>query len=396
VDAGTRSGWLWSGTIAAFVVVVVQVLHPIHEFDLGVYRLGAQAVLRGHANDELYALRSGFGLEFTYPPLAAVLFAPLALATIATDRLVVTLLLGFVTAGLWQVSLRAIGRPPRLLVLLPLTLVSLLIEPVWLDFRLGQISLVLVLMVVADLTGAVPRQIRGALTGLAAAIKLTPLIFLAFLALTRQWRALMVATGTFVAATVLGFLVLPHASWGYWTTYLHDTKRVGATVRIDNQSVVGVLTRLGVDLHSSGGALIWLATAGGLTAAALAVGAVWWRRGERLLGLSLAALAGLFASPISWYHHWCWVIPLVVALTRVSRIAAVLTAVPFLVARRIGIAGGWKTDTRHWDLLQTVVGNAYVWAGALVVGYAAWRLLRSTPPPERDVRTPERRGAALA
>ena len=395
MEAGARSGWLWAGVLAAVVAVVVQSIHPPHGFDLAVYRMGAQSVLRGHADKALYALRSPFGLAFTYPPLAAVLFAPLALATLAVDKLVVIVLLGLATAGLWQVSLRAAGRRSGLLVVLPLTVASLLIEPVWLDFQLGQISLVLVLMVVADLAGGVPRPLRGILTGLAAAIKLTPLIFLVFLALTRQWRALVTAAVTFVAAAALGLLLLPRASWGFWTTYIHQTDRVGDGVRIDDQSVRGVLIRLGLAGHGLGADLVWLAAGGLLAAAAMAVGVLWWRRGERLLGLCLAALAGLFASPISWYHHWCWIIPLVVALTRISRVAAALSLVPFLVARRIAVADGWKSSVHHWDALQQVVGNAYVWTGILVVAYAGWRLWRDRTRP-RTTWTPGREESALA
>lgn len=394
MEAGARSGWLWAGVLAAVVVVVAQSIHPPHGFDLAVYRMGAQSVLRGHAEAELYALRSHFGLAFTYPPLAAVLFAPLALVTLATDKLVVDVLLGLATAALWQVSLRAAGRRSGVLILLPLTLATLLVEPVWLDFQLGQVSLVLVLMVVADLGGVVPHRLRGVLTGLAAAIKLTPLIFLVLLALTRQWRALLLAAGTFAAAAAVGFVVLPRASWGFWTTYVHQTDRVGDAARIDDQSVRGVLIRLGVHAHGVGSDVVWVAAAGVLGAAAMAVAVLWWRRGERLLGVCLAALAGLFVSPISWYHHWCWIVPLVVALTRISRVAAGLAAVPFLLARRIAVAAGWKSSVHHWDALQQVVGNAYVWTAVLVVGYAGWRLWRDRTR-RGGTWTPEREESAL-
>ena len=35
-------------------------------------------------------------------------------------------------------------------------------------------------------------------------------------------------------------------------------------------------------------------------------GAVWWRRGDRLLGTCLGAVAMLLASPVAWSHHWVW------------------------------------------------------------------------------------------
>jgi len=390
-----RSGWLWAGVLAAVAAIAAQSFHQPHGFDLGVYRMGAEALVRGHADANLYGLRTGFQLAFTYPPVAAVVFAPLALAPWVVDKMVAVLLIGLAIAALWHVSLRAVGLRTRVLLVLPLTLLSLLLTPVWQDIDLGQVSVVLVLMVVADLT-AVPRPVRGALTGLAAAIKLTPLIFLLFLALTRQWRTLLHASVSFAAATALGFVLMPHASWGYWTTYVHQTARIGDGIRMDNQSVWGLLLRLGMPPGGSGSFLLWIAAAGLIAAAAMTFGVLWWRRGERLLGLSLAALSGLFVSPISWYHHWCWVIPLLVALSRLSRVAAVLTAVPFMVARPIAALGGWRHSVEHWGPLEQVVGNAYIWVGLLVVGYAAWRLLRSAgPPPEGDVRTPDPAGAAL-
>ena len=78
---------------------------------------------------------------------------------------------------------------PACVVMLP----ALLLNPVRLTVILGEVNLFVVLMVVADLTVAVGWRghvlPRGVLLGVAAAIKLTPLVFIPFLFLTRQFRA---------------------------------------------------------------------------------------------------------------------------------------------------------------------------------------------------------------
>ena len=50
---------------------------------------------------------------------------------------------------------------------------------------------------------------QGLATGLAAGVKLTPLIFLAYLAITGRVRAAVTAAGTFVATVAAGFILLP-------------------------------------------------------------------------------------------------------------------------------------------------------------------------------------------
>ena len=117
----------------------------------------------------------------------------------------------------------------------------------------------------------------------------------------------------------------------YWTDGLIDAGRVGPPALAHNQSVYGALTRL---LDGPPPTLLWLAVAGPLALAVLLVGAGWWRRGDRVLGTCLGALAMLLASPISWSHHWVWAVPVALVLWERSRWAgAAWTAV--FVARPI-------------------------------------------------------------
>ena len=52
--------------------------------------------------------------------------------------------------------------------------------------------------------------------GLAAAVKLTPLVFVVYLMLTGRMRAAVTAMATFAAAVGVGFLVAPADSVTYW------------------------------------------------------------------------------------------------------------------------------------------------------------------------------------
>ena len=110
-------------------------------------------------------------------------------------------------------------------------------------FLLGQVNIILALMVVADMTLDLPLP-RGILVGLAAAIKVTPIILIPYLFLTRQGRAGVRATATFCAAALLAAAFNSSTSWAYWTHYIRDPQRAGMLSWIGNQGVLGALERM--------------------------------------------------------------------------------------------------------------------------------------------------------
>lgn len=363
--------------MAAVVIIVVLRIWPGHAIDLAVYRLAARTVLNDTRRpQELYSVRSAMRLPFTYPPFAVLPMLPLAYGKWVLDRLIVRVLLAFALAGLWQASLRAVGHRVNWMVLAFLTAGSMALEPVIHNFWAGQLSLVVVLLVVVDLPGAMPERYRGLLTGVAAALKLTPLIFVVFLALTRQWRALARMLGAFVGAGLIGLAVFPHESVSYWTRYVHQSRRVGPPRILSDQSVRGALARLGWAQHGAAATFLLPAVVIAIAVAVVILAVLWWRRGERLLAVSLTGFASLLASPISWLHHWCWIVPLLVALSRLSYVAAGLVALPYCVTVRLSNHFHWRDTVQHWGAVQNLVGNGYVWAALLVVAYAGWRLVR--------------------
>ena len=297
--------------------------------DLFVYLYGGRAVLDGLA---LYESRDPVtGLHFTYPPFAAVVMLPLALlppwlaAALWTGASVGAL------AAVIVVIRRARDQPtPGWLVAL-LTVGALALEPVWQNFTFGQANLFLMLAVLVDLLMRPDRRWSGVLTGIAAGLKLTPLVFVVLLLLVGRRAAAGRAALAFTATVAVGFVVMPGSAGTYWADSLLDARRVGPPALAHNQSVYGALTRL---LDGPPPTWMWLAVAGPISLAVLIVGARWWRRGDRVLGTCLAALAMLFASPVSWTHHWVWAVPVALALWARNRWAAAAWAAVF-VARPV-------------------------------------------------------------
>ena len=303
------------------------------------------------------------GLRFTYPPFAALLMVPLAL------------LPAWLAAALWTgasvgalaavvvVVRRALGRPaPGWLVAL-VTGGALALEPVWQNLAFGQLNLFLMLAVLVDLIRP-ERRWSGVLVGIAAGVKLTPLVFVVLLVLVGRRTAAGRAVLAFAGTVAVGFVAAPGSS-AYWSDGLVDAGRVGPPSLAHNQSVYGALTRL---LDGEPPTLLWLAIAGPIALAALIVGAAWMRRGDRVLGTCLAALAMLLASPVSWSHHWVWAVPVALVLWERTRWAAAAWAACSWPARSCGrprVAG----REYGWSPLDHLVGNAYLLAAlALALG----------------------------
>jgi alpha-1,2-mannosyltransferase len=332
------------------------------------------------------------GLHFTYPPFAAVAMVPLAVVPgWLADALWAGASIAALTAAVVVVR-RAMARPaPGWLVAL-LTAAALALEPVWQNLTFGQVNLILMLAVLVDLLGP-QRRWSGVLVGIAAGVKLTPLVFVVLLVLVGRRAAAGHAALAFAATVVVGFAVAPGSAVTYWSHGLVDAGRVGPPALAHNQSAYGALTRL---LDGPPPTLLWLAVAGPVAAAALVAGAAWWRRGDPALGTCLAALAMLVASPISWSHHWVWAVPVALVLWECSRRAGLLWVAVF-VARPIlwpPYGAGREYD---WSPAEQVLGNTYLLA-ALALGAWAAVSARGTPLPTttRPRRPPPWRRPAAA
>lgn len=302
-------GWGWpalSGALAVAGVIVLAVVHQ--QIDLSTYLLGGQ---HAWTNNLFSVTLPKDGLGFTYPPFSALLFAPGAHAPLAVAEIAFSLLNLAAIFALVAVCLRAVcdqfDRRTVIWWALLLLIPVVLLDPVRQTFLLGQVNILLALMVVCDLTLDLPLP-RGILVGLAAAIKLTPLIFIPYLFLTRRGRAGLRATIAFCAAALLAAACNFSTSWAYWTHYIHDPQRAGMLSWIGNQGVLGALERMldhTVSMPVTFGIVVIVSALG------LAVAAPAYRRSSPLLGLLVMMAAESLASPVSWSHHFIWVVLLI-------------------------------------------------------------------------------------
>ncbi|MGI9124334.1 MAG: glycosyltransferase 87 family protein [Mycobacterium sp.] len=394
----------WRVTQALIVVAVAHACwrlfgHLPYLIDADVYRMGGQAWLHGrplYAGGAVFPTQGGLDLPFTYPPLAAIAFSPLAMVSLPVAAVAITVTtLILLVVSLWIVLTRLevaqdwqTGEPAWMrrwwlaagIVALSVTW----IEPIRANFSFGQINVILMTLVIAD---CVPRRTplpRGLLVGLAIALKLTPAVFLLYFVLRRDLRAVITAGASFAVATLLGFVLAWQDSREYWTTTIRNTDRIGDATLNTNQNAAGALARLGLSegVHF----VVW-------TAACLAVLAltVWAARrvlaaGESTLALMCVALFGLVVSPVSWSHHWVWALPVLVVTAVVAyrrrnpALALVcLAGVALMVWPPIELLPEHhEADASWW---RQLFGMSYVWWALAVIAVAGATVAPAASPP---------------
>nr|WP_273482965.1 glycosyltransferase 87 family protein [Kribbella italica] len=336
----------------------------------------------------------GSGLPFTYPPFAAIAMVPLAAVPWGVALVVWTTISVLCIAAIWRAALPATAwtqhlSNKKLLVLAALTLASLLLEPVWQTIQFGQINLLLTAMILLDLIRPRDARWRGFWVGVTIGIKLTPLPFLAFLLITKQWRAFRNALLGLLATMAIGFAVVPNQSWEYWTVVIRNANRVGGLAYTANQSFMGFLSRLGDDAG-------WIQPVWFVLSAIFGLLVLWlarryWLADERVTAISVMALAVLYASPVSWSHHWVWIIPLGISLVRAvdrqwGRRPAIVTAVLWyglFVLRSIWWVPYRDDRELSWTFWQSIPGNSH-----LILGLVAFAILAVASGPVKD-RTPQ-------
>jgi alpha-1,2-mannosyltransferase len=282
-------------------------------WDVNVYRWAGGQVVHDAA---VYAGSAPY--HFTYPPLDAALFGLGGEAPEIYMKLALSAASACSLFALCGLSLRAAGVKLRPELVFAAAALALLTVPVVDTLHLGETDLIVTALVAADLLRRRDGgRWQGVAIGLAAAIKLTPLIFVVYLAATRRSRAAAVAMGTFAATVAAGFVLLPADSQTFWLNGVFlQSRRVGNAINLANQSLAGAVARLA---GGPGVAVGWWFAAAALTALAGIAVAVWaHRRGHRLAGAVCCGITGLLVSPISWTHHWVWVVPLLVMLTVVA------------------------------------------------------------------------------
>jgi alpha-1,2-mannosyltransferase len=447
-----------AGAIAFAAVIVSWLVYAalsgpngaLNEVDLTVYRDGGLIVrhVKPYYDPHAYAPLYDWGgfsplaLKFTYTPFAAVAFAAVSLLPwVALWISSVVVNLAALVAALWFTfgGLGYRDRRIRLGATLLAAAVTFWLQPVVRTIYLGQINLILMAVIMGDLcqpdltASGRRRWWKGALTGVAAGIKLVPLIFVPYLLITRRFREAAATVAGFAATVAAGFAVLPHDSSQWWLhgMFMSDGSRAGFIGWAGNQSLRAIITRFAGSVAA--GQAPWIAAALVALAAGLTAACLLDRAGYPVPALLVTALTGLLISPISWDHHWVW-IALGVAVTGHYAVAAARRGdrrtarrLCALIAGMIFFFGAWpdaiwesarnlgnfslgflwaQPNTNpilfaqhgdqpgyveyHWHGFQLLWGNAYILAGVVLLlialGIGLW--LRRSPAAEAAPQEP--------
>lgn len=270
-------------------------------------------------------------------------------------------------AALIALSARLAGSTPSRPLLCTATALSLWLEPVFQTVPFGQINLAVACLVLWDLTRPPGARGRDVALGIAAGIKLTPAVFVAYLFLRGRGRQAATATAALAGTALLGALLLPSASADFWTRRLYETGRVGKAWIVDNQSLRGLTARA---LGTPAPGLAWAVPAAVAAVAGLYLAA---RVREERHGVLLTAFMALLVSPISWSHHWVWCVPLLAVLLAEDglRLAA-FTATAF-TARTLWLVPHEGDRDLHLPWWQRPLASPYPLLGPALVAAAALR-----------------------
>ncbi|MGZ4148571.1 MAG: glycosyltransferase 87 family protein, partial [Actinomycetota bacterium] len=354
-----RERLVGSAILGGFLLVIVflAALRPEPPVDLAVYLRAGRAFATGQG---LYGPAWGASLDhplpYTYPPFwaavsACVGWVPWRLAS-ALWAVVNALLLVWIVRLSFAAYLRA-REVSRSRVLPVLVIAAAITTPIALTFWFGQVGIVLTAACLADTLTKRTRLPRGVLVGLATAVKLTPGIFILFWLVTGRMKNALVAAATTAACWLLAAAVRPDLSRTFWTKVVFDYGRIGDTASTNNQSILGLLQRLG-----GSDRVLWLAVA----CVALGVGMFRAREthrvGDELAAVTLVGLTGLLVSPISWSHHAVWIVPAMGVVLGDGRSRRRILAAIAIVALYVSRLPDWSSMTS--GPLEFLSGNAYV------------------------------------
>jgi alpha-1,2-mannosyltransferase len=353
--------------LVATAVIVTIALGVGTMKDLEVYLLAGRRFAEGAGlYGDHFGQSLGTPLPYTYPPMWAAVMAlvawlPWSVVSVAWTLLDLALVCWVVRISYARFLDRLGDR--RWIAWACLVAICGFTAPVLSVFDLGQMGIVLMALVLADTLVHPTRLPRGVLVGTATAIKLLPGVFLLYWAVTKRWRAVAVSGVTTLGLWGVTALLHPEISRAYWFHEAIHTERAGDASDVFNQSLNGLLQRIG-----------WSSTAvwAVLAAAVLAIGLVRAREahlaGDELAAVSLVALAGVLASPISWVHHAVWIVPVTgvllgEGLARGRWIAWGATMLVFLADVPLWGRAGVPMD----GFVRVLVENAFVLASVALL-----------------------------
>jgi alpha-1,2-mannosyltransferase len=333
------------------VSVVFAITTFAHRYGLADLALDRAAVRSWLGGDGLYAYRSPHSqLGAALPPVAALFLLPSAFLPLGTAGWLIGLA-GVAAMVLALIALvgpvaRRYGRR-RWPAVFAATALALTIEPVRATLGLGELDLLLFGLITADVVAlrrgawarsraawwpgraaAVPLRGRpvtdlarrgwatgawaGVGTGLATVLAVGPALFIAYLAVTRQWRAALTALGTAGTLAAGALLLAPRETAAWFGEVLWRLDRTGGVDRPGNQSLAGVLARLYDSATTP--VLLWFTFALLLVAVGMIRARSAHADGDEVTAFTLVGLTGAIVGPVSDTHELVWVLPALLIL----------------------------------------------------------------------------------
>jgi alpha-1,2-mannosyltransferase len=352
--------------------------------DLDVYREAADVAW---ARGDLYGLRyTEVQLPWLYPPFAILFLTPLAWLSQVTAQVVWTAItlasvIVYAVVCVWNFAAQRFHSPTVYAVTIAF---ALAMEPTESNINFGQVNILLAAFLVLDVSRRTGRIPQGVLTGVAAAVKLTPLLVAVYYLVTRRVRPALWTIGSFVACSALAAVVFPQASWVYWTGTFLESDRVGVSY-ISNQSLNGMLQRAVTDPAVA--RLGWLALGGLLAVGVLVLAHHLFDTYPHLTdALVLAAI--LLVSPISWTAHWVLILPLLLVAVFPDRPVLLLRVLAAALAAALlyGVVRPAETAQRLAEppADNLLLANTFTWL-TLALGLACtvwyWRRVEDDAAP---------------
>jgi len=265
---------------------------------------------------------------FIGPPFQALFFAPFAAVGGVAAKIIWHLInVAALFAGIWLTwriwwPIRPqLGLPPAAALRTILVALLAVLVPVQTNFEHQNMNAVLL----ALLAGATWQLMfgsaiaAGALIGGATALKAFPVLLVVYLAVRRQWIALLSAVVTTAALTLLPMLVYGPAAFLDLLKTFWRLGNSGWPVRGNNQSLVAALDRVTSGFDVSGvrvavdaplAATLFLGVAIVLGAAFVLMLASTDRQQAGIpCEVAAATVLAILLSPIAWDHYWTLTLP---------------------------------------------------------------------------------------
>jgi alpha-1,2-mannosyltransferase len=391
-----RPAFVGQGVLVGVAVVIYALVlnqGALHHQDFGAYLDAARDIVH---RQPLYSafLHHPFPdatlrPAYIYPPSFALLIAPLGFLPDAAAAAVWIALEQAALALAILVVLRWL-RPTKWAVV-ALVVATLTFYPLWVDVVQGQANLLVLMLVTIGMVGVLrDRPAFGAAIGVAAALKLTPLILVAWLLLDRRFRAAAFTLGGFAIVTLAGALLRFQDTVAYVGQVLPAL--ASGTAFYANQSLAGVLDRT---LRANPYTQPWIdlrwVSVLVLAAAVISIGLWWWQTRQQTAPSRAVAFIPLvpLLSSVTWAHHLVIVLPLIwfslIALAQrewpplpAAALAGVLLLFSVVSRLPAGPAFGQSgfRAAQTMDPLVFLAANAFFFATLILFLSAPW-LLRS-------------------